>query len=194
MRLCGSGLSLVALSNRMWWLVVCLEHAEDFMTRARRRWCTARPAGLRVTPRQRRGLLGLLVSAGDVWACVLELNRWRRQRQDAPLAGSRAVPGAGRRRPGLLRRAGQCRARSVLRRYSDAWFASAARRRGGDAAARFLRRRRAMVPVRWYHGTFSLHGRELRIPVAKGRPPLVVRLDRDLPYPRRADPVGHAEL
>ena len=45
---------------------------------------TAR-AGLRVTRGQRRRLLGLLVSAGDVWACVLELNTWRRARQDRPL-------------------------------------------------------------------------------------------------------------
>jgi len=47
---------------------------------------TAR-AGLRVTRSQRRRLLALLVSAGDVWACVLELNAWRRARQDRPLVG-----------------------------------------------------------------------------------------------------------
>jgi hypothetical protein len=46
---------------------------------------TAR-SGLRVTRGQRRRLLALLVSAGDVWACVLELNAWRRARQDRPLA------------------------------------------------------------------------------------------------------------
>lgn len=74
-------------------------------------------------------------------------------------------------------------ARSVLRRYSDAWFAAAKRRRAGDVTARFPRRRRRMVPVRWYHGTFGLDGRRLRVPVAKGCPPLAVRLDRDLPYP-----------
>ena len=39
------------------------------------------------------------------------------------------------------------------------------------------------MPLRWYHGTFTLTGRRLRIPVARGRPPLWVRLDRDLPYP-----------
>jgi putative transposase len=39
-----------------------------------------------------------------------------------------------------------------------------------------------MQPLRWYHGTFTLHGRMLRIPVATGRPPLEVRLDRDVPY------------
>ena len=41
--------------------------------------------GLRVTRGQRRRLLALLVSAGDVWAAVLELNAWRRARQDRPL-------------------------------------------------------------------------------------------------------------
>ena len=45
---------------------------------------TAR-VGLRVTQGQRRRLVGLLVSAGDVWAAVLELNGWRRARQDRPL-------------------------------------------------------------------------------------------------------------
>jgi len=71
----------------------------------------------------------------------------------------------------------------VLRRYSEAWFAAAQRRRDGDRTARFPRRRRALMAVRWYHGTFTLDGRRLRIPVARGRPPLWVRLDRDLPYP-----------
>ncbi len=39
------------------------------------------------------------------------------------------------------------------------------------------------MPVRWYHGTFTLIGRTLRLPVARGRPPLVVRLKREMPYP-----------
>jgi hypothetical protein len=47
---------------------------------------TAR-AGLRVTRARRRRLVALLVAAGDVWACILELNTWRRARQDRPLAG-----------------------------------------------------------------------------------------------------------
>jgi hypothetical protein len=34
---------------------------------------TAR-AGLRLTRGQRRRLIGLLISAGDAWACILELN------------------------------------------------------------------------------------------------------------------------
>jgi transposase len=71
----------------------------------------------------------------------------------------------------------------VLRRYSDAWFSAAKRRKAGDQATRFPRRRRGLMPVRWYAGTFVLDGRVLRIPVAKGRPALRLRLDRDVPYP-----------
>ena len=74
-------------------------------------------------------------------------------------------------------------ARSVLRRYCDAWFAAAGRRKAGDKLARFPRRRRGLLPVRWYAGTFTLAGRVLRLPVARGCAPLVVRLDRDPPYP-----------
>jgi IS605 OrfB family transposase len=144
---------------------------------------TAR-AGLRVPRGERRRLVGLLVSAGDVWACVLELNAWRRARQDRPLVSYQelcrelAVSG-----PGTFEELDSHGARSVLRRYSDAWFATAQRRRSGDQRARFPRRRRALMPLRWYHGTFTLAGRRLRIPVARGRPPLWVRLDWDLPYP-----------
>jgi IS605 OrfB family transposase len=144
---------------------------------------TAR-AGLRLSRGQRRRLVGLLVSAGDVWACVLELNGWRRARQDAPLVSYQALcrelAACGQGCFGELDSTG---ARSVLRRYSDAWFAAAARRKNGDASARFPRRRHRMMSVRWYHGTFELEGRRLRIPVARGCPPLQVRLDRDLPYP-----------
>ena len=43
---------------------------------------TAR-AGLRLTRGQRRRLTGLLVSAGDVWACVLEVNAWRQAQHEA---------------------------------------------------------------------------------------------------------------
>ena len=144
---------------------------------------TAR-CGLRVTRGQRRRLFGLLRSAGDVWCCVLEINAWRRRRQDAPLAGyqelCRELARAG---PGTFGELDSVGARSVLRRYSDSWFAAAKRRAAGDAPARFPRRRRGLVPVRWYAGTFALEGQRLRLPVARGCPPLVVRLDRGLPYP-----------
>ena len=142
---------------------------------------TAR-AGLRVKRGQRRRLLGLLVSGGDVWACVVELNGWRRARQDRPQVSyqelCRELSCAG---PGTFGELDTTGARSVLRRYSDAWFAAAKRRRDGDQRARFPRRRRALMPLRWYHGTFTLEGRRLRIPVARGRPPLWVQLDRHPP-------------
>jgi hypothetical protein len=144
---------------------------------------TAR-AGLRLTRAQRRRLAGLLVSAGDVWACVLELNAWRRARGDVALVSYQGLcPELAAAGPGCFGELDSTGVRSVLRRYSDAWFAAAARRSNGDSSARFPRRRRRMVPVRWYHGTFVLEGRRLRIPVARGCPPLRVRLDRDLPYP-----------
>jgi hypothetical protein len=92
---------------------------------------TAR-AGLRLTRGQRRRLAGLLVSAGDVWACVMELNAWRQARQDALLASYQALcrelAAAG---PGCFGELDSTGARSVLRRYSDAWFAAAARGSAG---------------------------------------------------------------
>jgi len=144
---------------------------------------TAR-CGLRATRGQRRRLFGLLRSAGDVWCCVLELNTWRRHRQDAPLASYqelfRVLAEAG---PGTFGELDSSGARSVLCRYSDAWFAAAKRRKAGDTSARFPRRKRSLVPVRWYSGRFTLDGRVLRLPVARGCPPLAMRLDRDQPYP-----------
>ncbi|MGN9802822.1 RNA-guided endonuclease InsQ/TnpB family protein [Micromonospora sp. L32] len=144
---------------------------------------TARVA-VRVTPGQRRRCFGLLRSAGDVWACVVEVNAWRRRRWDTPLAGyqqlCRELAASG---PGTFAELNSVGARSVLRRFSDAWFAAAKRRKDGDLSARFPRRRRGLVPVRWYHGTFTLDGRRLRIPTARGTAPLWVRLAREVPYP-----------
>src|ERR1700751_2273750 len=68
-------------------------------------------------------------------------------------------------------------------RSGDAWFAAAKRRRADEKTVRYPGRRRGLVPVRWYAGTFTLVGRVLRLPVARGCPPLLVRLDRNLPYP-----------
>ncbi|MEV0426256.1 transposase [Micromonospora sp. NPDC050495] len=139
---------------------------------------------LRVTSGQRRRCFGLLRSAGDVWACVLEVNGWRRRRRDAPLTSyqelCRELSVSG---PGTFGELDSTGARSVLRRFSDAWFAAAKRRKGGDVSARFPRRRRGLMPVRWYHGTFALDGRRVRVPCAKGAAPLWVRLARELPYP-----------
>jgi hypothetical protein len=144
---------------------------------------TAR-CGLRLTRLQRERAFGLLRSAGNVWCAVLELNQWRRRRQDPPLAGyrelCRELAASG---PGTFGELDTTGARSVLRRYSDAWFATAKRRAEGDATARYPRRRRGLAPVRWHAGTFALDGRKLRIPITRGRPPLTVRLDRDIPYP-----------
>jgi hypothetical protein len=131
---------------------------------------TAR-CGLRLTRRQRERAFGLLRSAGDVWCGVLELNQWRRRRHDPPLAGyqelCRELAASG---PGTFGELDSAGARSVLRRYSDAWFATAKRRKDGDRTARYPRRKRGLVPIRWHAGTFALDGRELRIPVARGCP------------------------
>ncbi|MGR6316890.1 transposase [Micromonospora soli] len=123
-------------------------------------------------------------SGGDLWACLLEVNAWRRRRRDAPLVGyqelCRELAASG---PGTFGELDSKGARSVLRRFSDAWFAAAKRRKGGDLSARFPRRKRGLMPVRWYHGTFILDGRRVRLPTAKGAPPLSVRLSREVPYP-----------
>jgi IS605 OrfB family transposase len=149
---------------------------------------TARVA-LRVTPRQRSRLFGLLRSGGDVWASVLELNSWRRRRGDRPLAGyqelCRELAAAGEGTFGELSSVG---ARSVLRTYSGAWMNAARRRRAGEMSVRYPRRRRRLVPVRFYAGTFAIaedgaaSGR-VRLPVTRGAPPLWVRTARPLPYP-----------
>jgi hypothetical protein len=157
----------------------------------RRRDATAGPVvyrtarvGVRVTGGQRRRCFGLLRSAGDVWACVLEVNWWRRRRGVASLVGyqelCRELAVAG---PGTFGELDSTGARSVLRRFSDAWFSAAKRRRAGDELVRFPRRRRRLVPVLWYHGTFIVVGRRLRVPTAVGCAPLWLRLDRDIPNP-----------
>ncbi|NYF55567.1 putative transposase [Micromonospora purpureochromogenes] len=115
---------------------------------------------------------------------MLEVNAWRRRRGDEPLVGyqelCRELAASG---PGTFAELDSTGARSVLHRFSDAWFAAAKRRKDGDVSARFPRRRRGLMPVRWYHGTFTLAGRRVRIPTARGTAPLWVRLGRDLPYP-----------
>jgi IS605 OrfB family transposase len=112
------------------------------------------------------------------------MNRWRRQRGLSAIVGYQALcrelSAAGAGTFGELDTTG---ARSVLRRYSDAWFATAKRRKDGEAAARYPRRKRGLMPVRYYHGTFLLEGLRLRLPTGRGSAALWVRLDRQVPYP-----------
>jgi hypothetical protein len=51
---------------------------------------TAR-VGLRLSRGQRRRCFGLLAAAGEVWACVLEVNWWRWRRRAAPLVSYREL-------------------------------------------------------------------------------------------------------
>jgi putative transposase len=61
-------------------------------------------------------------------------------------------------------------------------MATAKKRGDGDRDANYPRRKRSLVPSRYYAGTFAIEGRRLRFQVARGASPLVVRLARDLPY------------
>jgi IS605 OrfB family transposase len=126
----------------------------------------------------------MLVAAGDVWSCLLDMNRWRRHRGLHGIVNfqelCRELHQAG---PGAFGELASICAEGVLRRFCDAWFATAKRRRHGDVSARFPRRKRRMVAVRFRHGAFTIEGRRLRLATARGRPDLWVRLDRDVPYP-----------
>jgi putative transposase len=133
------------------------------------------------TRRQTARCYGLLRSAGDVWVWLLDSNRKRVRQGDPPVIGYQALCRELTRTDsfGELSVVG---ARSVLRRYSDAWFQAAKRRRNGQHAG-FPRRKRALVPVRFCDARFRIEGRRVRLPVAKGQPELWVRLARPLPYP-----------
>jgi len=136
---------------------------------------------LRVTRRQADRCYGLLRSAGDLWAWLLDTNRERLEQGAAPIVGYQALCRelTTRGPAGELSVVG---ARSVLGRYSDAWFQAAKRRRKGEPAG-FPRRKRLLVPVRFHHQTFQLDGQRVRLPVARGRPALWVRIARPIPYP-----------
>ncbi len=142
---------------------------------------------------QARRLWALLVAGGDVWACVLELNVLRRRRGDLALVTwrelYRELAASG---PGTFGELDTTAARSVLRRYSDAWFAAARARRGGDSAARFPYRRRRMMPLRWYAVTFELSGRRLRLLSYPWCPTAVGSSGPRAALPARADPLGDA--
>jgi putative transposase len=136
---------------------------------------------LRASRHQTDRCYRLLRAAGDLWAWLLDDNRQRLQQGNAPVANyqqlCRQLTNQGS--FGELSTVG---ARSVLRRYADAWFAAARCRSNGQQVG-FPRRKHALVPVRFYHGTFQLDGRRVRLPVAKGCPELWVRLARPIPYP-----------
>jgi len=137
---------------------------------------------LRVTRRQANRCYGLLRSAGDVWAWLLDTNRQRHQQGEPAISNYQALCRELAKSDGFGELS-TVAARSVLKRYSDAWFQAANRRRAGQQDAGFPRRKRALVPVRFYHGTFTIQGQRVRLPVAKGQPELWVRLARPLPYP-----------
>jgi hypothetical protein len=148
------------------------EHAFDMAVMTSESRVVHRTARIRVraTRRQADRCYGLLRSAGDVWAWLLNTNYERLRQGLTPVTKYQAlcreltVVGTF----GQLSVAG---ARSVARRYSDAWFQAAKGRRDGTAAG-FPRRRRALVPVRFHHGTFLLRGKRLRLAVARGQPEL----------------------
>jgi len=61
-------------------------------------------------------------------------------------------------------------------------MSAAKRRKDGDPTARFPRRKKVLVPSRYYAGTFSLDARLLALPTARGCAPLALRLSREVPY------------
>lgn len=142
--------------------------------------CRTARIGLRVTDGQRRRLFGLLETAGDVWAGLIDWNRALMARGAAPVvefvALCRALTGVPL--GDLSRRS----AEGVMRRYSDAWFETNKRRRKGERAF-YPRRKRHLFPVRFRFGDFHLDARRVRVVTARGTPPLSVRLARDIPYP-----------
>jgi IS605 OrfB family transposase len=135
---------------------------------------------LRVTRRQADRCYGLLRSAGDVWAWVLNSNRECHQQGHPPVTNYQALC-RELTSTGTFGELSINGARSVLRRYADAWF-EAAKRRSNSQHAGFPRRKRALLPVRFYHGTFLIEGQRVRLQVAKDSPELWVRLACPIPY------------
>jgi transposase len=140
---------------------------------------TARIA-LRTTPAQRRRCYGLLRSAGDVWAWVIDCNRQLREWRCPQVANFQALCRelTGTSFGELSRHA----AEDVLKRYSTAFFEAARRQKLGLRAG-FPRRKRGLVPVRFRWGCFGLDESRVRLGVARGAPELWVRLGRAVPYP-----------
>src|SRR5260370_3433802 len=140
---------------------------------------TSRSA-LRTTPAQRRRCYGLLRSAGDAWAWVIDCNRQLREWHCPRVVNFSALcPELTGTSFGELSR--QC-AEAVLKNYSTVFFEAARRQKAGVRAG-FPRRKRGLVPVRFRWGCFSLDGSRVRLGVARGAPELWVRLGRAVPYP-----------
>jgi putative transposase len=93
----------------------------------------------------------MLRSAGDVWAWLLEMNRRQLQQGRLPITNYQALCRELTKTNGFGELS-TVAARSVLRRYSDAWF-QAARRRNQQRAG-YPRRKRGLVPIRCYHLAF----------------------------------------
>ena len=100
---------------------------------------------IRATRAQRRRLFGLMRSAGDVRALVLDCNRQLREWKMAPVVSYQALC---REIAGMtFGELDMVGARSVLRRYSSEWFEAAKRRKAGENAS-FPRRKKALLSVR----------------------------------------------
>lgn len=109
---------------------------------------------LRLTRLQAQRCYRLLRAAGDVWAWLLDSNRSRLGEGGQPVANYQALC----RELAQLDSFGELStvgARSVLRRYSDAWF-QAAKRRNQQQVANFPRRKRSLIPVCYHHGTLQI--------------------------------------
>src|SRR5882762_6936364 len=136
--------------------------------------------GLRTTPAQRRRCYGLLRSAGDAWAWVIDRNRGLAEQHRPQVASfsalCRELTGTSF---GELSRT--C-AEAVLKNYSIAFFEAARRKKAGVRAG-FPRRKRGLVPVRFRFGCFAVDGSRVRLGMARGAPELWVRLGRAVPYP-----------
>jgi IS605 OrfB family transposase len=137
---------------------------------------------LRLTRHQADRCYRLLRAAGDIWAWLLDSNRERLKHGQPSVANYQALC-RQLTSQGSFGELSIVGARSVLRRYADAWFVATKRRRDGQQRAGFPRRKHALVQVRFYHGTFRLQEGRVRLPVARGRPELWVRLARPIPYP-----------
>jgi IS605 OrfB family transposase len=146
---------------------------------------------LRLTHHQRERCFGLLRSAGDVWAWVIDSNRARWNQGERDVVGFQALCRELTQK-GSFGELPRVSAEQVLKRYSTAWFEAAKRRKAGNAKAGFPRKKRRLMPVRWRWGSFSVEGHRVTVATAKGAPPLVLRVSRPIPYP--AESVRSVEL